>query len=88
MAKEKKTKKKKKRASAVEEPKPVYLTKQILIRAINKGSRHLAAEALEIMGYNVVEKDGWIVKIDKNGDVIEKISKIKKIKRPRKIFLD
>lgn len=88
MAKSKKTAKKKKEASSVEEPASVYLTKRRLISAVNKGARNLQAEFLEVMGYIVVEKDGWIVKVDADGNVIEKIAKHTPLKRPRKILLD
>ena len=64
------------------------MTKRRLISAINKGARNLQAEFLEVMGYIVIEKDGWLVEIDADGNVIEKLSQLKPLKRPRKILLD
>jgi len=54
------------------EQKP-YLTKRILISAANRGFRQAAKEAMELMGYVVIAKDGWVVKKFADGR-IEKIS--------------
>lgn len=59
-----------------------YLTKRTLVRAINKGSKALKQNAIEVMGYTVVEKDGWVVKEHADGH-LEKISKIEPVKRPQ-----
>lgn len=94
MAKKKATKYKAKKSkpSIVEEPPVAYLTKRDLVRAISKGSKNLAADAIRIMGYTVVVKEigpeRWVVKVDAEGNILEKISRLKSVKRPRKIVLD
>lgn len=72
----------------VEEAPVAYLTKDALVRAINKGTRNLAAEALELMGYVVTVRDGWVVKLDAAGNLLEKISKVEGAKRSGKIKFD
>ncbi len=56
------------------ERKP-YLTKRILISASKQGFKKAAEETMQIMGYNVIAKDGWIVKIFLDVS-IEKITQI------------
>ncbi len=80
-------KKKKKTVLIAAEPETAYLTKRALIRAINKGIKNLVAEAIEAVGYHVTIKDGWVVKVDAEGNVLEKISKLKPVKRG-KLYLD
>ncbi|MBI3511343.1 MAG: hypothetical protein HY064_11820 [Bacteroidetes bacterium] len=65
-----------------------YLTKRNLKRAIARESEHLSEEFLKLMGYVVTVKDGWVVKIDGDGNVLEKISKVKALKGKKKIILD
>lgn len=65
----------------------VYLTTQLLLRAVAKGSKNLELEEMELMGYVVKEQKGWVVKIYANGDV-EKISKIETITRSKHLALD
>lgn len=72
----------------VEEAPVAYLTKDALVRAINKGTRNLAAEALALMGYTVTVRDGWVVKLDAAGNLIEKISKVEESNRSGKIKFD
>ncbi len=56
------------------ERKP-YLTKRILISASKQGFKKAAEETMQIMGYNVIAKDGWVVKIFPDGS-IENISQL------------
>ncbi len=85
-------KKRKRKPQVAEEPAEVYLTKRTLVRAIKKGSKNLTADAIEAMGYTVIVKDigeeRWVVKIDGEGNVLEKITQIRRVKSPRKIVLD
>jgi hypothetical protein len=53
--------------------KSPYLTKRILVTAAKSGVRRAAKETMEIMGYNIIAQDGWIVKKHANG-VIERVS--------------
>ncbi|MDB5122381.1 MAG: hypothetical protein JWP94_510 [Mucilaginibacter sp.] len=39
-----------------------YLSKRIVLRAIKRGSKDIAGETMQLMGYNVVVHDGWVVK--------------------------
>jgi hypothetical protein len=59
-----------------------YLTKRVVANAARKSFKEAAAETMEVMGYNVIAKDGWVVKVDKDGNILEKISPI-----PRKKHL-
>ena len=82
-------KKVKSKKATKSEPKGglVYLTTRILERAVAKGTKSKKADAIRIKGYTVVEKDGWVVK-EYAGGRIERVSKIKKVKRPRTLALD
>jgi len=46
-------------------------------RAITKGVRHAARETMNVMGYNIIARDGWLVKVFKDGTSqnIKRISK-------------
>jgi hypothetical protein len=61
--------------------KPVYLTKRILERAARKAFREAAKSSMERMGYVVVEQDGWIIRLFKDGK-IEQIEQIQKLDIP------
>jgi hypothetical protein len=47
--------------------KTVYLTKRILESAARKGIRRAAKETMEIMGYAIIARDGWIIKLYPDG---------------------
>lgn len=81
-------KKKSRKSNRVEEPKVAYLTKQTLLRAVKKGTKNKAKEALKLRGFQVIVKQGWVVKVDENGKVLEKIQKLPPVKSPKKIALD
>lgn len=53
-----------------------YLTKRTTAHAAKRSFIIAAKETMEVMGYNVVAQDGWVVKVDKDGKIIKKISKI------------
>ena len=55
-----------------------YLTKRILVSAAKRGFKQAAKEAMQLMGYVVIAKDGWVVKKYADG-TIEKISPIEQI---------
>lgn len=56
-------------------PKP-YLTKRLLISAAKRGIRNAAKETMEIMGYTIIARNGWIVKKYADGriETIEQIN--------------
>ena len=64
-----------------------YLTKRVVVRAIKKGMKKVSQETMDIMGYNVVAQDGWVVKKHKDG-TIELIEKIKTPDHSGPISLD
>jgi hypothetical protein len=64
-----------------------YFSLQALERAVSKGTKKKAEIAIEMVGYTVKESNGWIVKEYANGTE-EKISKLKKTKRPNRLVLD
>ncbi|ASU33324.1 hypothetical protein [Mucilaginibacter xinganensis] len=53
-----------------------YLTKRVVVRATKKGMKIAAKETMDIMGYNVIALNGWVVKKFKDG-TIERIKEIK-----------
>jgi len=54
------------------------LTRQVLESAARKGIRQAAKETMEVMGYTVIARDGWVIKLFPDGS-FEKISPIEKI---------
>ena len=52
-----------------------------LSRIVGEATARAAEEAMEIMGYNVIALNGWVVKIFPDGS-IEKISEIPKSNTP------
>ena len=69
------------------EERAPYLTKRLLVSAAKRGIRKAAEETMQIMGYNVIAKDGWVVKIFADGTT-EKITPIKSYKAGNGIALD
>ena len=57
------------------------LTKKILIKAASVGFSKAAAKTMKVMGYNIIVKDGWVVKKFADGR-IKKISKLEKTNKP------
>jgi len=66
-----------KKTTAVKKQKEqkAYLTKRILISAAKRGVVIAAKETMDIMGYTVIAKDGWVIKKYADG-TIEKIAPI------------
>ena len=79
------TKAKKSSKTKTEERAP-YLTKRLLVSAAKRGIRKAAEETMQIMGYNVIARDGWVVKLFPDGS-IERITQIEQVKT-RRIALD
>lgn len=65
-----------------------YLTKRATASAARRGFIEAAKETMEIVGYNVIAKDGYIVKINKEGEIIEIISSVPNYNIRGKIHLD
>lgn len=65
-----------------------YLTKRKIASVAKRSFSEAAEETMNIMGYNVIAKDGWVVKIDNTGNIIEKISPIPNHIAKRKTRLD
>jgi hypothetical protein len=42
--------------------KEEYLTKRIVVRAARRGMKAASKETVEVMGYNVIAKNGQVVK--------------------------
>ncbi len=80
--------KKKSRKLKAEEPKVAYLTKQTLLRAVKKGTKDKVKEAIKLRGYQTTVKNGWVVKVDAKGKVLEKVKKLNPVKTFRKIVFD
>jgi len=54
------------------------LTKRILETAARKSMGKAAEETMRIMGYNVIARNGWVVKIFPNNKVV-RISRIPRV---------
>jgi hypothetical protein len=52
-----------------------YLTKRVVDRATRRGIKAASQETMKIMGYNVIVKDGWVVKKYQDG-TIEQMQKV------------
>jgi len=52
-----------------------YLTKRLLLAKARTAGHHAASQAMNLMGYVVTVKDGWLVKQYANG-VTEQLQKI------------
>lgn len=55
--------------------KQPYLTKRILVRVARAAGKKAAQETMDIMGYNVVVKNGWVVKLFPDGTT-EKLERL------------
>ena len=58
------------------------LTKNILENAARKSMGKAAEETMKVMGYNVIARNGWVVKIFPNNK-IERISRIPRVTEKR-----
>lgn len=65
----------------------VNLTTEVLKRAVKSGSLNLEKDAMDLMGYTVIEENGWVIRKYRNGKTT-KVSKLVKSKRPKKLVLD
>ena len=54
------------------------LTKKFLETAARKSMEEAAEETMKVMGYNIIAKNGWVVKVFPNNKV-ERISQIPRI---------
>lgn len=63
------------------------LTIEILQKAATEAFTEAAARTMEVMGYNVIAQDGWVVKIFPDGS-IEKILKLDSHYTNKPVFLD
>ncbi|MCF2502457.1 hypothetical protein L0663_03650 [Dyadobacter sp. CY107] len=52
-----------------------YLTKRLLVSKAQQAGKIAAKRAMEIMGYVVTVKDGWVVKLYEDGTV-EKLEEL------------
>ena len=75
MKKEAAESKKKVIANKIPKEEKAYLTKRLLVSAAKRGVRQAAEETMQLMGYNVIAKGGWVVKKYADGR-IEKIEPI------------
>lgn len=64
-----------------------YFTTRALERAVSKGSRNKSRKAMKVIGYTVIESEGYIVKKYADGRE-EKIAKLAITKRPSRLVLD
>lgn len=65
-----------------------YLTKRIIASAARKSFYEGARETIAVMGYNVIARDGWVVKVDASGNILERISRIAHYKKQAQTRLD
>ena len=64
-----------------------YLTKRVMERAINKATRNTARDAMALQGFRLVKENGWVVKIDRDGNKTQ-VEKLSTVKAPKRIALD
>ena len=75
MKKEVAATKKKAVTKKVHKEEKAYLTKRLLVSAAKRGIKKAAEETMQVMGYNVIAKGGWVVKVFADGRV-EKVEPI------------
>lgn len=64
-----------------------YLTKRALLRATGKATRKISSQAMKLKGYIIQAENGWVVKIDKDGNR-ERLSQIKGVNTHHQVALD
>lgn len=64
-----------------------YLTKRVVIRATKKGMKIASQQTVDVMGYNVIAQDGWVVKKYPDG-TIEPIEEIQNANHKGPVVLD
>ncbi|EHQ26347.1 hypothetical protein [Mucilaginibacter paludis] len=64
-----------------------YLTKRIVVRAAKRGMKAASSETMEVMGYNIIFQDGWLVKKFPDGS-IQKIEPVNSAKNLGPVILD
>lgn len=79
---------KKKKKTPAKAQKTIELSDQLLERLVKKATREASKKALAVRGSIVVIEKGWVVRKDKSGKVIAKISRLNSVPRPKKITLD
>ena len=52
-----------------------YLTKRLLLSKAKSAGRNAASQAMNLMGYVITVKDGWLIKQYANG-ATEKVQKV------------
>ena len=65
----------------------LYLTKRILVSASRKAFAEAAEKTMDTLGYNLVAKDGWLVKIYPDGHC-EKLSELESVKKSTGAIFD
>ncbi|SEG18278.1 hypothetical protein [Algoriphagus boritolerans] len=64
-----------------------YLTKRDLVRVASAAVRKASDDSMQIAGYVVKAENGWIVRENSDGSVIQ-IEKLKDYSKSRKLVLD
>ena len=64
-----------------------YISKRLIQRSSKRAFKNAAKEAMEVNGYVVVVKDGWVVKEFKNG-CIERMVELDKNSANQELVLD
>ena len=52
-----------------EKQQKAYLTKRLLLSAAKRGIREAAEETMQVMGYVIIARNGWVVKKYADGRV-------------------
>ncbi len=71
----------------METTEKAYLTKRVVERATRKGMRQAAQKTMNVVGYIVVARDGWLMKEFPNG-LTEKIKPLDTSENIGPIILD
>ena len=73
---------KKKPATKRQTKSPVQLNRRMLQRLAAEAVQVAAAESFEVVDTVLVARDGWLVRVDREGKVIKRVKRLPALKRP------
>lgn len=64
------------------------LVESLMVKAAAKGTAKASKLARALRGSQLIERDGWIVRIDQAGNLLKRVARIKKNRSLVKLRLD
>ncbi|GAA4419263.1 hypothetical protein GCM10023187_53400 [Nibrella viscosa] len=63
------------------------VTRRVLVRATSAAVRQASQKAMEVSGYIIQAQDGWVVRLDRDGQET-RLAPINRVERPAQLILD